>query len=465
MVTVVMVAVEQVVVYSNQELPPYKGTFPVVIGAGGQGYYNTDRKGDDGGDSSFFGYIGLGGGGGAAGGSVDGGRGNNGGCGGGGSHPYSGPRSTGLQPTSTSGGFGFGGGAANNSSPDWGGGAGGGIGQQGQDGTAPVGGYGGDGKLFDIDGIQKWYGGGGSGANCDNPNASINPGGLGGGGYAASNIVGNGGNGYGGGGGGAGYPQRQAGRGGNGVVIIRYPVATGDATVGQSSGNPAQNAAHVLSVNASAGDGLYWIKPAGYTGSAQQVYCWMSGGGWMLVASNDAGSSTIPQSTSRNNLAYTLSRNGTQGALGTPSPDEDYIMGAMIDTLNFQSVRVVGFGRDSTNNTYSWSNWGTYVDCQWLLFTSGSQRRTDDVCPRSQVSVTGELSSSAGYFCLDGVAMDSGLNANSNQSTVGGVGVASNTGDPGNGCYLGHGSSEGYFEGWYSNSGNHNAQGYTTWVK
>lgn len=191
----------------------------------------------------------------------------------------------------------------------------------------------------------------------------------------------------------------------------------------------------------------------------------MSGGGWMLVASNDAGSSTIPQSTSRNNLAYTLSRNGTQGALGTPSPDEDYIMGAMIDTLNFQSVRVVGFGRDSTNNTYSWSNWGTYVDVQWLLFTSGSQRRTDDVCPRSQVSVTGELSSSAGYFCLDGVAMDSGLNANSNQSTVGGVGVASNTGDPGNGCYLGHGSSEGYFEGWYSNSGNHNAQGYTTWVK
>ena len=446
-------------------ITPYKGTFPVVIGAGGQGYNNTDRQGDDGGDSSFFGYIGLGGGGGAAGGGVDGGRGRNGGCGGGGSHPYSGPRSTGLQPTSTSGGFGFGGGAANNSSPDWGGGAGGGIGQQGQDGTAPVGGYGGDGKLFDIDGIQKWYGGGGAGANCDNPNASINPGGLGGGGYAAANIYGNGGNGYGGGGGGAGYPNRQAGRGGNGVVIVRYPVATGDATVGQSSGNPAQNAAHILSVNASAGDGTYWIKPAGYTGAAQQVYCWMSGGGWMLVASNDAGSTVIPSGTSRNNLAYTLSRNGTQGHLGTPSPDEDYIMGVMIDSLNFQSVRVVGFGRDSTNNTYSWSNWGTYVDVQWLLYTSGSERRTTDVCPRSQVSVTGELSGSAGYFGLDGVAHDSGLNANSNQTTVGGVGTAGNAADPSSGCYLGHGSSEGQFEGWYSNSGNHNAQGYTTWVK
>ena len=191
----------------------------------------------------------------------------------------------------------------------------------------------------------------------------------------------------------------------------------------------------------------------------------MSGGGWMLVASNDAGSTVIPSGTSRNNLAYTLSRNGTQGHLGTPSPDEDYIMGVMIDSLNFQSVRVVGFGRDSTNNTYSWSNWGTYVDVQWLLYTSGSERRTTDVCPRSQVSVTGELSGSAGYFGLDGVAHDSGLNANSNQTTVGGVGTAGNAADPSSGCYLGHGSSEGQFEGWYSNSGNHNAQGYTTWVK
>jgi hypothetical protein len=43
---------------------------------------------------------------------------------------------------------------------------------------------------------------------------------------------------------------------------------------------------------------LYWMKPAGYTGSAQQVYCWMSGGGWMLVSSNDAGSTVIPSGTS-----------------------------------------------------------------------------------------------------------------------------------------------------------------------
>ena len=62
--------------------------------------------------------------------------------------------------------------------------------------------------------------------------------------------------------------------------------------------------------------------------------------------------------------------------------------------------------------------------------------------------------------------MDSGLNANSNQRTVGGVGVASNTGDPGNGCYLGHGNSEGSHEGWYQASGpTLDSQGYTTWVK
>lgn len=95
-----------------------EGTYPVVIGSGGSGYQNTDRQGDTGGNTTFYGYTALGGGGGGGGGAVDGGRGLNGGSGGGGGHPYSGPRTTGLQPSSASGGFGNGGGAGNNSSPN-----------------------------------------------------------------------------------------------------------------------------------------------------------------------------------------------------------------------------------------------------------------------------------------------------------------------------------------------------------
>ena len=82
------------------------GNYPVVVGSGGAGYYNQDTKGDNGGDSSFNGFTALGGGGGGAGGSNDRGNARAGGCGGGGSHPYSGQRQPGLQPSSASGGFG-----------------------------------------------------------------------------------------------------------------------------------------------------------------------------------------------------------------------------------------------------------------------------------------------------------------------------------------------------------------------
>lgn len=450
-----------------------KGDYPVVIGSGGSGYYNQDTKGDTGGDSSFFGYTALGGGGGGAGGNNDRGNARPGGSGGGGSHPYSGSRQAGLQPSSASGGFGNAGGNCTPSSPEWGGGGGGGAGEQGEDGSAPRGGYGGDGLLYNIDGMNKYYAGGGAGANCNNPNNSVQPGGLGGGGWAAGTIVGGqGGNGFGGGGGGAGYPNRTAGNGGNGVVIIRYAATNIDSTIGQSSGNPAESAGQILAANPSASDGTYWIKPVGYSGGAQQIYCWMSAGGWMLVASNWAGSGTIAGGTSRRSSSYFLNRSG---ALGTPSPNNDYIIGSMIDSLNFSAVRVLGFGWNSTNNSTSWnsalSNLGTWVQAEWTLSQSGVQRLTE-ITPRVSVAITssgGGLSPNAGYFVLDGIKADSdngGFNANVNQTTVGGVGVAGNSGDPSTGCYLGHGTSEGNYEGWYNSSNSSaNSQGYTTWVR
>jgi len=455
-----------------------EGTYPVVIGSGGSGYQNTDRQGDTGGNTTFYGYTALGGGGGGAGGAVDGGRGLNGGSGGGGGHPYSGPRSTGLQPSSASGGFGSGGGAGNNSSPQWGGGGGGGAGEQGVDGTANVGGKGGDGLVYDIDGVPQYYGGGGAGALCRNDGLII--GGKGGGGNSGSyNLVNyssgqgfDGGNGYGGGGGGAGYNnsyRAKAGDGGDGIVILRYTADyVPDPTIGSSSTNPAVNAYQILQENPSATDGLYWIKPEGYSGGAQQVWCDMSGGGWMLIASSNASSSTFASGTGRNNSSYHLDRTGE---LGSPSPNNDYIIGSMVNSLTWQNARVVGFGRGSTNGTYTWTNLGEHIIVEWLVCGGGKQRLLD-VQPRSVVNISGNssLSGSAAYFAVDGVQKDyhadNSYNANANQSTVGGVGTQGQYGDPNSGTYLGHGSTEGSYEGWYNSSNSvTDCQGYTTWVR
>ena len=87
---------------------------------------------------------------------------------------------------------------------------------------------------------------------------------------------------------------------------------------------------------------------------------------------------------------------------------------------------------------------------------------------RADVKISGGsgLHSNAEYFVVDAIAMDSSLNANSNQTTIGGAGVQSSSGDPSGGCLMGHGGSESYCEGWYEASGSaYNSQGYTTWVR
>ena len=380
-----------------------------------------------------------------------------------------------MQPGSASGGYGNAGGAANNSAPQWGGGGGGGAGAAGQDGTSTTGGAGGDGLLYDIDGVAKYYAGGGAGALCGN--GGIILGGLGGGGNSGSfNSVEsstgpgfNGGSGLGGGGGGAGYNpsyRSKAGDGGSGIVIVRYTADSSlDPTIGTTQENPAENAFHILSENPSASSGLYWILPKGYPGVAQQIWCDMNGG-WMLVASSNASSTTLPSGTSRNSSSYFLDR---AGILGNPSPDDDYIIGSLINSLNFQNARVFAFGRGSLNGTFSYSNPGTYIEAIWPVNGGGKQRLLD-FQPRSRVTIVGSLSSSAAYFTLDGVqrdyVADNVFDANANQSTVGGVGVQGQYGDPNSGCYLGHGTSEGSYEGWYdASNASSDCQGYTTWVR
>ena len=193
-------------------------TYAVSVGEGG----NQNTNGSN---SSAFGLTATGGGrGGRSSSSVVGG---NGGSGGGG--PHSTAAGTGIA------GQGFAGRAgASVGDGYYRGGGGGGASEVGKnDFTSTRCGGGGDGIASNITGTTTTYGGGGGGGGVRGSWRSNMEGGLAGaggggtGGYARTNqgrIDGFPGvNGLGGGGGGAGY-DRNGGRGGNGVVIIRYPI-------------------------------------------------------------------------------------------------------------------------------------------------------------------------------------------------------------------------------------------------
>ena len=226
--------------------------------------------------------------------------------------------------------------------------------------------------------------------------------------------------------------------------------------------NPLTSVAQAQAQNMSSG--LHWFQNS--SGQLQELYYDSGDGGWIMVSSNNASSTTIPSGTSRNNLAYTIRRNGTMGALGTASPDNDYLIGGWIDNFSWTRARLVGFGRGSTNGTYSWSNLGTYINCQF------NATGWANVVTLANVAVSGTSSvytQNTGYWTVDGIQADynnGGFAANTNQTTIGMVGVAASDGDPDSGCYMGHGSSEGHFEGWYdSGGGSADCQGYTTWVR
>jgi hypothetical protein len=242
-----------------------------------------------------------------------------------------------------------------------------------------------------------------------------------------------------------------------GIIIEEPPLGT--------EANPALSGTALFEYDSTLPAGLYYFKNE--TGQTQELFCDVPNGGWVLVASNNASSSTIPSGTGRNNLAYTLNRNGTFGHLGTASPNSDYIIGNFLDTFTFNQVRGVGFGYGSTNGSVVWPNLGTHLIITYNLNTTGTNRYTEKV-PRANATIQGNSSTSSliSVFVIDAVRNDIGLNANQNQSTIGIAGTSNANGDPSNGCYYGHGTSEGSFEGWYPASGNpQNSQGYTTWVR
>lgn len=212
-----------------------EGSYNIVIGLGGASI-SGDQFGNDGGDTTFDGLTAFGGGGGGWQGGSTATNGRQGGSGGGGSGIDSEPATSGGTSTQTnqSGliGYGNAGGGTATGSGDMGSGGGGATatGQNAYNGSGSTGygGNGGDGldvsalwgdtylQSFGVAGV--FAGGGGGGSNY----TAAGAGGAGGGGGGGRSAAGsNGLDGTGGGGGGA-QGSRPTGKGGNGILIIRY---------------------------------------------------------------------------------------------------------------------------------------------------------------------------------------------------------------------------------------------------
>lgn len=224
-------------------------SFPITVGAGGTAQ-TGDTVGNSGQNSTFAGATALGGGGGGTWGAGD--SGNTGGSGGGGSGGNGVAGRAATQPASpglvNSIGYGNRGGNCFYIEPQLGAGGGGGSGGAGSNGSAPIGGRGGDGRANSILGTAYFWAAGGGGGSWRNAGGQ---GGTGGGGAGIGNVSGapgqsalnNGGTGTNGpgsgeatgttagsagantgsGGGGALQTPSTSGAGGSGIVVIRYP--------------------------------------------------------------------------------------------------------------------------------------------------------------------------------------------------------------------------------------------------
>ena len=322
-----------VVYHPNFSVTP--GTnYTIVVGAGGTG--STGSTGTNGGNSQFSSLTANGGG---AGGAACGGSGNAGGSGGGASSTGSGGATNqGSFPGATSYGNAGSSGQVNVGS---GGGGAGGVGRPGtqaQGGGLSIGGDGGPGIANDITGSLVYYGGGG-GSQGSKPGI----GGVGGGADGCNGFpqTGNPGvDGLGGGGGGGlqttygdvGSPSvaTSSGRGGSGVVILRYtPSSSTAAATGQirhsSTGNivetytsrgwnsiknkplseigmtresAAESALQIKQITGTTVNGWYWLNPGGL--GPAQFWCDMNylDGGWVMVLSNRINTGGV------NNLNY-----------------------------------------------------------------------------------------------------------------------------------------------------------------
>ena len=202
------------------------GSHTVIVGDGGAGSSVNYTVGATGANSSFDAMTAYGGGGGGSrepSAPYSGQNGTAGGSGGGGSPANAAPQGLGGSATSMQGYAG-----GNGGNWGWGGGGGGGAGALGQNANQNDGGTGGVGKVYALVGTNVWYAGGGGGGTYNNSGGAgiAAAGGLGGGGAGQKNAVGSDGAANTGGGGGGGAHDestpRNGGKGGSGIVIVRY---------------------------------------------------------------------------------------------------------------------------------------------------------------------------------------------------------------------------------------------------
>ena len=210
------------------------GTYPVVVGTGGDGNYiggPNSWKGYDGNNSVFNGTTAIGGGGGQGVNYLT--PGDTGGSGGGGSATSIGQSYGGL---GTAGQGNAGGGNGGHFVPDYPSGGGGGAGGVGFDSpTDNLGGAGGSGLQSSASGAAVYYAGGGGGG-CYSTTGAGGVGGVGGGGNAEVVTNGQDGtNGLCGGGGGVSSAGGHGGKGGDGVVVISYTTPGGSPTVEEAN--------------------------------------------------------------------------------------------------------------------------------------------------------------------------------------------------------------------------------------
>ena len=213
------------------------GTYAVVVGNGGSGSPAVNTAASQGGNSSFIGgsanLVAIGGGAAGTGNSGMYNGGNGGSGGGAASEGTNGTAGSAQQSGSASGGYGNNGGGCANGAGGGGGGAGG-TGQAGNARGAQLGGDGGAGLQYSISGSAQWYAAGGNGGNENgvfNQRPRVN--GIGGQTNSSTSTgVTDGINGTGSGGGGVthstsvnGPSGTYGGRGGNGIVIVRYESA------------------------------------------------------------------------------------------------------------------------------------------------------------------------------------------------------------------------------------------------
>mgnify|MGYP003117283543 CR=1 FL=1 len=186
---------------------------------------------------------------------------------------------------------------------------------------------------------------------------------------------------------------------GSKTVDRSFNIIINPALDGSSSARAGTSGASIKTLTNTTTDGLYWIKPSGYGGSAFQIYCRMSNigtetGGYMLLGSfiGDVVSNSAVSGYSQYDHTRDASLNRTQGDTPTPSSS-------------------VSPSRSSTTHRYLNS---TYIDS---IRNGGSNTKLLGFDRYKNVAVTSTDSEMINFY-LNNQSWGSSLNRDDDRNTV-----------------------------------------------